>query len=90
MMTMMKSARSRWKMENETFKTLKSESNGHHFEHNHGHGKQHLASVMAPLCMLAFLMEQVRRKCMREGDAAGPFPRHPQRLGNPFPPAVGP
>ncbi|MXZ50657.1 MAG: transposase [Rhodobacteraceae bacterium] len=63
MMTMMKSARSRWKIENETFKTLKSEPDGYHFEHNYGHGKQHLASVMAYLCMLVFLIEQVEQLC---------------------------
>lgn len=50
--------RSRWKIENETFNTLKNQ--GYRFEHNYGHGKQHLATNFALLTMLAFLIDQVQ------------------------------
>ena len=35
-------ARSRWKIENETFNTLKNQ--GYHLEHNYGHGKKKLGN----------------------------------------------
>jgi len=54
----MKGGRSRWKIENETFNTLKNQ--GYHFEHNYGHGKKHLISVFLILMMLAFLIDQVQ------------------------------
>ena len=44
--------RARWKIENETFNTLKNQ--GYHFEHNYGHGYQHLSVVLAMLMLLAF------------------------------------
>lgn len=50
--------RSRWKIENETFNTLKNQ--GYQLEHNYGHGKQHLATNFALLMMLAFLIDQVQ------------------------------
>jgi hypothetical protein len=50
-------ARSRWKIENETFNTLKNQ--GYHFEHNYGHGKKHLATNFAILTFLAFLTDQI-------------------------------
>jgi hypothetical protein len=53
--------RARWRIENETFNTLKNQ--GYHFEHNYGHGYQHLAEVFALLMMLAFLIDQVQQKC---------------------------
>ena len=40
----MKAGRSRWKIENETFNTLKNL--GYHFEHNYGHGEDHLAVLL--------------------------------------------
>jgi hypothetical protein len=46
--------RARWKIENENNNTLKTK--GYHFEHNFGHGKQHLANLFATLILLAFLM----------------------------------
>ena len=49
--------RSRWKVENETFNTLKNQ--GYHLEHNYGHGKQYLTTNLALLTMLAFLADQV-------------------------------
>jgi hypothetical protein len=53
--------RTRWRIENETFNTLKNQ--GYHFEHNYGHGYEHLAEVFALLMMLAFLIDQVQQKC---------------------------
>lgn len=49
--------RARWKIENETFNTLKNQ--GYHFEHNYGHGKKYLCDVLAKLMLLAFLMDQM-------------------------------
>jgi hypothetical protein len=57
----MRAGRGRWKIENETFNTLKNQ--GYHFEHNYGHGTQHLATVLALLMMLAFLVDQIQQRC---------------------------
>ena len=54
-------ARARWRIENETFNTLKNQ--GYCFEHNFGHGKKHLSTVFAYLMMLAFLIDQVQQRC---------------------------
>ena len=54
-------ARARWRIENETFNTLKNQ--GYHFEHNFGHGYQHLSVVFATLMMLAFLVDQIQQLC---------------------------
>jgi len=53
--------RARWKIENETFNTLKNQ--GYHYEHNYGHGEQNLSVVFALLMMLAFLVDQVQQRC---------------------------
>ena len=53
--------RCRWKIENETFNTLKNQ--GYHFEHNYGHGHQNLSVVFAMLMMLAFLVDQAQQLC---------------------------
>jgi hypothetical protein len=50
-------ARARWKVENETFNTLKNQE--YNLEHNYGHGKKFLASNLALLMMLAFLVDQI-------------------------------
>jgi hypothetical protein len=55
----MRGGRARWKIENETFNTLKNQ--GYHFEHNYGHGYKHLATVLAILMMLAFLVDQIQQ-----------------------------
>jgi hypothetical protein len=57
----MRGGRARWKIENETFNTLKNQ--GYHFEHNFGHGKENLSVVFALLMMLAFLVDQVQQLC---------------------------
>lgn len=59
--TIMLGGRKRWKIENETFNTLKNQ--GYHFEHNYGLGKKHLAEVFAILTVLAFLIDQVQQLC---------------------------
>jgi len=51
--------RSRWRIENETFNTLKNQ--GYHFEHNYGHGKENLSTVLMLLMFLAFLVDQVQQ-----------------------------
>ena len=53
--------RARWRIENETFNTLKNQ--GYEFEHNYGHGYKHLCHVFAYLMMLAFLIDQVQQRC---------------------------
>ena len=58
---LMRAGRARWRIENETFNTLKNQ--GYGFEHNFGHGKRHLATVFAHLTMLAFLIDQVQQRC---------------------------
>ena len=46
--------RARWKVENENNNVLKN--NGYHLEHSFGHGKQHLATLLFTLNVLAFLI----------------------------------
>ena len=58
---LVRGGRARWKIENETFNTLKNQ--GYQFEHNFGHGKQNLSVVFAMLMMLAFLMDQTQQLC---------------------------
>jgi hypothetical protein len=57
--TIMRGGRARWKVENETFNTLKNQ--GYHFEHNFGHGQKNLSVVFVALMMLAFLVDQVQQ-----------------------------
>jgi hypothetical protein len=52
-----KAARCRWKIENETFNTLKNQ--GYNFEHNYGHGNNNLSNNLAGLMLLAFLIDQI-------------------------------
>jgi len=61
--SIMKVARSRWKIENETFNTLKNL--GYHFEHNYGHGKDHLSTTLAHLMLMAFYIDQFVQACSR-------------------------
>ena len=55
----MRGGRARWKIENETFNTLKNQ--GYHFEHNFGHGQKNLSTVFAMTMMLAFLVDQIQQ-----------------------------
>ena len=50
--------RSRWKIENETFNTLKNQ--GYCLEHNYGHGEENLATIFGVLTFLAFLVDQIQ------------------------------
>jgi hypothetical protein len=58
---LMRGGRARWKIENETFNTLKNQ--GYNFAHNYGHGTQNLAVVFATVMMLAFLVDQTQQLC---------------------------
>jgi hypothetical protein len=49
--------RARWKIENETFNVLKT--NGYNLEHNFGHGKLTLASLLVTFNLLAFAFHTV-------------------------------
>ena len=50
--------RARWRIENETFNTLKNQ--GYQFEHNFGHGNNQLSTVLVYLMFIAFLMDQIQ------------------------------
>ena len=58
---LMRGGRARWRIENETFNTLKNQ--GYHFEHNYGHGTHNLSVVFATVMMLAFLVDQTQQLC---------------------------
>jgi hypothetical protein len=52
--------RAKWKIENETFNTLKNQ--GYNIEHNYGHGYKYLNIVFMMLMMLAFFVDQVQQR----------------------------
>lgn len=52
----MEAGRARWRIENETFNTLKNQ--GYNLGHNYGLGQKHLSAVFTILMMLAFLIDQ--------------------------------
>lgn len=58
---LVRGGRARWKIENETFNTMKNQ--GYHFEHNYGHGKINLSVILAMLMMLTFLVDQTQQLC---------------------------
>lgn len=51
--------RCRWKIENETFNTLKNQD--YNLEHNYGHGKYFLSTVFALIMLLAFFVDQITK-----------------------------
>jgi hypothetical protein len=51
--------RARWKVENETFNVLKTDV--YNLEHNFGHGKETLASILVTLNLLAFAFHTAAR-----------------------------
>lgn len=55
----MKGGRCRWKIENETFNTLKNQ--GYNLEHNYGHGKNNLSVNFIHLMFLAFFVDQIQQ-----------------------------
>jgi len=60
-MRIMRGGRARWKIENETFNTLKNQ--GYNFGHNYGLGKKNLSVMFVMLIMLAFLVDQIQQLC---------------------------
>lgn len=57
----MKGGRVNWRIENNTFNTLKNQD--YHFSHNFGHGYNNLCSIFGMLMMLAFFVDQVQELC---------------------------
>jgi len=55
----MRGGRARWKVENETFNTLKNQ--GYNYEHNYGLGEKYLSMLFVSLMMLTFLVDQVQQ-----------------------------
>ena len=53
-----KGARTRWKIENETFNTLKN--HGYNLEHNYGHGKNNLSKNLINMMFIAFYIDQLQ------------------------------
>jgi len=54
---LVRGGRARWKIENETFNTLKNQ--GYHLEHNFGHGRENLSMNFFLLNLIAFFMHQI-------------------------------
>lgn len=54
---LVKIGRARWKIENETFNTLKNQ--GYHIKHNFGHGSRNLSYNLFLLNLLAFFVHQI-------------------------------
>jgi hypothetical protein len=52
--------RARWKIEHETFNTLKNQ--GYAFEHHDGHGQKSLATGLMQLMLLAFWVDQAQEQ----------------------------
>ncbi|MCP4339659.1 MAG: hypothetical protein GY799_12405 [Desulfobulbaceae bacterium] len=57
----MRAGRTRWRIENVVFNTLKNQ--GYNLEHNFGLGQKHLSAVFHHLMMLAFLVDQIQQLC---------------------------
>ncbi len=74
--------RARWKIENEHNNVLKTR--GYHLEHNFGHGKKHLASLLVTMNLLAFglhtLLELTDESYRLVRSAVGPRQRFFQHL----------
>ena len=58
---LVRGGRARWKVENETFNTLKNQ--GYHVEHNFGHGKHYLSMNFFVLNLLAFFVHEIFQLC---------------------------
>lgn len=78
--TIVRGGRCRWRIENETFNTLKNQ--GYHFDHNFGHGNKNLSVVFAMLMMLAFLVDQTQQRCCPMFQAAWEKLKSKRRLWN--------
>ena len=55
---LVKGGRTRWKIENETFNTLKNQ--GYNLEHNYDHGHKNLSMNFINTMFLAFLIDQIQ------------------------------
>lgn len=75
---LVKMGRSRWKIENETFNTLKNQ--GYQLEHNYGHGKEYLATNFAILMFIAFLVEQIAQALCHDFLTAWQFCKSKKQL----------
>lgn len=70
----MKGGRARWKIENETFNTLKNQ--GYHLEHNYGHGSENLSINFIMMMFLSFFIDQIQQaSCLQ-------FKKVLERLGS--------
>lgn len=58
-----RAGRARWRIENETFNTLKNQ--GYNFDHNFGHGNKNLCTILAYLMFIAFLIDQAQEMCCK-------------------------
>ncbi|PHR25860.1 MAG: hypothetical protein COA36_13405 [Desulfotalea sp.] len=56
---LIRAARARWKVEHETFNTLKNQD--YNLGHNYGLGKKNLSGLFTILMMLAFLIDQAQQ-----------------------------
>lgn len=74
----MRGGRARWKVENETFNTLKNQ--GYNFEHNYGHGENNLSVVLAFLMFLAFAVDQLQMASCKVFQAAAHTSKTLKRL----------
>lgn len=70
-MQLMRGGRARWKIENETFNTLKNQ--GYEFEHNFGHGNKNLSIVFGYLMFISFLFDQISQLGCKAFQAALKF-----------------
>ena len=75
---LVKIGRSRWKIENETFNTLKNQ--GYHLEHSYGHGKKYLTTNLMLLTFLAFLTDQIAQRLDKAFDKALKYCKTKKRL----------
>ena len=57
--TLVAAGRARWKIENGNNNILKTK--GYHLSHNFGHGRKHLAALLATFNLLAFLLHTVQQ-----------------------------
>ena len=60
--------RARWKIENETFNTLKAR--GYNLKHNFGHGKNNLSAVLVTLNLIAFAIHLAAQLAYKPWKAA--------------------